>query len=220
MNNLIIPTVTLWELPSLAKNENCLAVVRGAGCGGEIVMTEDWLNKAERQAVQELGDPPNDALSKTLPFTIVASIGGVIAVSIVGGDADFGGAWAGIIVGAVTFLYFSSQSRSYRKKYSEIIARYRPQDEKPSDEIAPRSSKDDHQLQPNKTEINDATPTEVIMQACAISQSLGATKAREAAEMIMGAPLTDEKWERLESRWDKVWDELLLNPGLAKRYTK
>ena len=91
-------------------------------------MVDDWLETAKRRANEQLGSAPKDAIHRALPIAIIGCFGGVIAVSIVGGDADFGGAWAGILVGAIAYLYFANETRAFYKKYGEIIERYRPKE--------------------------------------------------------------------------------------------
>ena len=89
-------------------------------------MDEDWLERAEKIADEQLGKPPRDALEKMLPVAIIAAIGGVVAGTVIRGDADFGGAWAGIIVGGGAYLYFANETRIYSRRRSEIIESYRP----------------------------------------------------------------------------------------------
>jgi hypothetical protein len=54
---------------------------------------------------------------------------------------------------------------------------------------------------PNSDELNEA-----ILTACAVSISLGASSAREAAEMTAGRKLTDAEWGEFGSGWLKHWE--------------
>lgn len=175
-------------------------------------MTDDWFVKAERRATELLGDPPADAISRAMPIAVIAAIGGVIAITVVGGDADFGGAWAGIIAGAGAFLYFANEKRTHYKKRREIIERYRPkEDHLNSDEETSSAAAEVEQPAPS-IDIKETTPTDVLIKACVASRTIGATTAREAAEMLAGKPLTAEQWDLHKEKWEEVWDDLLLNP--------
>jgi hypothetical protein len=46
-----------------------------------------------------------------------------------------------------------------------------------------------------------------------VSQYLGARRPREAAEMSMGRPLTDDEWTQVSSKWERVWRE---NPKITE----
>jgi hypothetical protein len=42
-------------------------------------------------------------------------------------------------------------------------------------------------------------------QAVAAAKALGATNAREAAEIALKRSLTDREWERVREAWERSW---------------
>ena len=179
------------------------------------MIDEDWLERAEKIADEQLGKPPRDALEKMLPVAIIAAIGGVVAGTVIGGDADFGGAWAGIIVGGGAYLYFANETRIYYRRRSEIIESYRPHEVNSNQSINSATQKTTSEKSAPVLATNE-TPEEVVFKACVVSRSLGASSPREAAEMTSGKALSDEQWLNHKEHWEDAWDEVLLNPDRMK----
>jgi hypothetical protein len=48
--------------------------------------------------------------------------------------------------------------------------------------------------------------TDGVARLIEVSRFLGASTPREAAEMTVGRPLTEDEWSQIGSKWQRIWD--------------